>query len=179
MHFDYESEGHHAVFFRCPPVALLAGTWGLGFKYSAIANLWKRATLRAPVPLTTCPYYLIRAKFDSMTCRHAVHRNGQLVREGRGLAFFTSRWVAPSPPCLSNDLPFIFNETTADYQSISIQPYRPDTCSPAGRAAGFYGEQPAFIKERAGRNQRLVNEAQTGPPRPRPQPGPEGPGVLK
>ncbi len=45
------------------------------------------------------------------------------MREGRGLAFFYSTFsssIAAVPPA-SNDLPFIFNETTADYQRITIQ----------------------------------------------------------
>ena len=61
-------------------------------------------------------------KFDSMT--YAFHyKNGRIVNEGRGLSFFyfapTSSIVAI--PISSNDLPFIFNETTSDYQTVSIQ----------------------------------------------------------
>lgn len=61
-------------------------------------------------------------KFDSMT--YVIHfKNGQIIKEGRGLSFF---YFSPSSsiaaiPMGSNDLPFIFNETTNDYQSISIQ----------------------------------------------------------
>ena len=60
-------------------------------------------------------------KFDSMT--YALHyRNGVVHREGRGLSFF---YFAPNSsivaiPVGSNDLPFIFNETTNDYQTVSI-----------------------------------------------------------
>lgn len=61
-------------------------------------------------------------KFDSMT--YVLHyRNGKISREGRGLSFFyfepQSSIVAI--PLGSNDLPFIFNESTNDYQTISIQ----------------------------------------------------------
>jgi hypothetical protein len=62
------------------------------------------------------------AKFDSVTYVMQ-YRNGPLVREGRGLAFFyaTLGSSIAAVPLGSNDLPFISNETTADYQSISIQ----------------------------------------------------------
>ena len=61
-------------------------------------------------------------KFDSMT--YVIHfKNGQVAKEGRGLSFF---YFSPNSsisaiPLGSNDLPFIFNETTHDYQNISIQ----------------------------------------------------------
>ena len=61
-------------------------------------------------------------KFDSMT--YVIHyKNGRVSKEGRGLSFF---YYAPNSsiaaiPIGSNDLPFIFNETTNDYQNISIQ----------------------------------------------------------
>jgi uncharacterized membrane protein YhiD involved in acid resistance len=55
---------------------------------------------------------------------HVIHyRNGKIKREGRGLSFFywkpTSSIVAV--PISSSDLPFIFNETTLDFQTIAIQ----------------------------------------------------------
>ncbi len=61
-------------------------------------------------------------KFDPMT--YVLHfKNGNIRHEGRGLSFFyfapTSSIVAI--PMGSNDLPFIFNETTNDYQTVSIQ----------------------------------------------------------
>jgi hypothetical protein len=51
------------------------------------------------------------------------HRNGKLKRHGAGINFFyipqaTSIAVIPVS---SQDSPFIFNETTADYQEVSIQ----------------------------------------------------------
>ncbi|MEY8758205.1 SPFH domain-containing protein [Chryseobacterium tongliaoense] len=50
-------------------------------------------------------------------------KNGNIVREGRGLSFF---YFAPNSsiaaiPMGSNDLPFIFNENTFDYQTVKIQ----------------------------------------------------------
>ncbi len=61
-------------------------------------------------------------KFDSMT--YVIHfKNGKTKREGRGLSFF---YFSPNSsivaiPMGSNDLPFIFNESTHDYQTVTIQ----------------------------------------------------------
>src|SRR4030095_15095942 len=50
-------------------------------------------------------------------------RNGHLVREGTGLSFFyygpTTSLIAI--PVGSGDEPFIFEETTADHQTITLQ----------------------------------------------------------
>jgi hypothetical protein len=51
------------------------------------------------------------------------YRRGQVVREGAGLAFF---YYAPTTslvavPIASTDAPFIFEEVTADFQTVSIQ----------------------------------------------------------
>lgn len=50
-------------------------------------------------------------------------RNGQVVREGPGLSFY---YYAPtstiiSVPLSSVDVPFVFNEVTADFQNVTIQ----------------------------------------------------------
>ena len=51
------------------------------------------------------------------------HRNGKLLRHGAGINF----WYLPQTssiaaiPISSHDSPFIFNETTANYQDIAIQ----------------------------------------------------------
>ena len=51
------------------------------------------------------------------------YRGGQVVREGLGLSFFyyspTTSLVAV--PVASTDVPFIFQETTADFQTVTIQ----------------------------------------------------------
>ena len=51
------------------------------------------------------------------------YRDGRIVREGAGLAFFyyspTTSLVAV--PVGSTDVPFIFEEPTADYQTVTIQ----------------------------------------------------------
>ena len=51
------------------------------------------------------------------------YRGGQIVREGAGLSFF---YYAPTTslvavPVASSDVPFIFQETTADFQAVTIQ----------------------------------------------------------
>lgn len=51
------------------------------------------------------------------------YRKGQVVREGVGLSFF---YYAPNTslvavPLASDDAPFIFEEVTADFQSVTIQ----------------------------------------------------------
>ena len=51
------------------------------------------------------------------------YRGGQIVREGLGLSFF---YYAPTTslvavPIASVDVPFIFQETTADFQTVTIQ----------------------------------------------------------
>src|SRR3989441_8079892 len=51
------------------------------------------------------------------------YRRGKIVREGLGLAFF---YYAPSTslvavPIGSTDVPFIFEEPTADYQTVTLQ----------------------------------------------------------
>ena len=61
-------------------------------------------------------------KFDSMT--YAMQfAHGNIKREGRGLSFF---YYAPTSsitaiPLGSRDIQFIFNETTQDFQTITIQ----------------------------------------------------------
>src|SRR5258706_13220345 len=51
------------------------------------------------------------------------YRGGKIVRGGVGLAFFyygpTTSLVAV--PVASTDIPFIFQETTADFQAVTIQ----------------------------------------------------------
>lgn len=50
-------------------------------------------------------------------------KNGNVSKEGRGLSFF---YFSPNSsivaiPMGSNDLPFIFSESTNDYQTVTIQ----------------------------------------------------------
>lgn len=106
-------------------------------------------------------------KFDSMT--YILHfKNGSINREGRGLAFF---YFAPNSsivaiPLGSNDLPFIFSETTYDYQSVSIQgqiSYKISDPKMLADVLDFtvndHGQYKKNDIEKL--NQRIINEAQT------------------
>lgn len=51
------------------------------------------------------------------------YRNGRVVREGAGLSFY---YFAPTSsialvPVISSDVPFAFQETTADFQTVTVQ----------------------------------------------------------
>jgi SPFH domain / Band 7 family len=55
---------------------------------------------------------------------HVIHyKNGKVKREGRGLSFFY--WKPNSAivavPVSSSDLPFVFNDVTLDFQTVTIQ----------------------------------------------------------
>lgn len=105
--------------------------------------------------------------FDAMT--HVIHyKNGKLVQEGRGLSFF---YFAPSSsiaaiPLGSNDLPFIFAESTRDHQSISIQgqiSYKVSNAKQLAELLNFTVDgRGAYKKNDLEKlNQRIINEAQT------------------
>lgn len=106
-------------------------------------------------------------KFDSMT--YVMHfKNGRIAKEGRGLSFF---YFSPNSsiiaiPIGSNDLPFIFNETTSDYQSISIQgqiTYKIANQKQLAELLDFTVDKNGVYKKNDAEklNQRIINEAQT------------------
>lgn len=107
-------------------------------------------------------------KFDSMT--YVLHfKNGSIQKEGRGLSFF---YFAPNSsivaiPMGSNDLPFIFSESTNDYQTVTIQgqiSYKISKPKELSDVLDFtvtdYGQYKKNDIEKL--NQRIINEAQTG-----------------
>ncbi len=106
-------------------------------------------------------------RFDSMT--YVLHyKNGSVKREGRGLSFFyfvpTSSIVAI--PMGSNDLPFIFTETTNDYQAVSIQgqiSYKVGNPKTLSDNLDFTVTDNGQYKKNdiEKLNQRIINEAQT------------------
>src|SRR5687768_15111010 len=51
------------------------------------------------------------------------YKNGRVVREGTGLSFFyfTPNSVLVRVPLATVDVPFVFNEVSADFQSLTIQ----------------------------------------------------------
>lgn len=106
-------------------------------------------------------------KFDSMT--YVLHfKNGKTVREGRGLSFF---YFAPNSsivaiPMGSNDLPFIFNENTFDYQTVKIQgqiSYKIIDPKALSNTLDFTVNESGVYKKNdiEKLNQRIINLAQT------------------
>lgn len=106
-------------------------------------------------------------KFDSMT--YVIHNvNGNVKREGRALSFFyfspTSTIV--TVPLGSRDIQFIFNETTQDFQTITIQGQITYVIENPKALAELFdftlGEDKSNHAENFEKlNQRLNNEAQT------------------
>ena len=106
-------------------------------------------------------------KFDSMT--FVLHyKNGQIKQEGRGLSFF---YFVPNSsivaiPMGSNDLPFIFTETTNDYQTVSIQgqiSYKVGNAKTLADNLDFTVNADGDYKKNdiEKLNQRIINEAQS------------------
>jgi regulator of protease activity HflC (stomatin/prohibitin superfamily) len=106
-------------------------------------------------------------KFDSMT--YVLHyKNGNIKREGRGLSFFYFAPVSSivAIPMGSNDLPFIFNETTNDYQTVSIQgqiSYKINNPKTLANVLDFTVDDNGQYKKNdiEKLNQRIINQAQT------------------
>lgn len=106
-------------------------------------------------------------KFDSMTYV-LQFSNGKISREGRGLSFF---YFAPNSsivaiPMGSNDLPFIFNESTNDYQTVTIQgqiSYKISNPKTLADVLDFTVTDNGQYKKNdiEKLNQRIINEAQT------------------
>lgn len=106
-------------------------------------------------------------KFDSMT--YVIKfKNGQVAKEGRGLSFF---YYAPTTsisaiPIGSNNLPFIFSETTKDYQTVTIQgqiTYKIGNPKQLADVLDFTVNGRGVYKndDTEKLNQTIVNEAQT------------------
>jgi len=106
-------------------------------------------------------------KFDPMT--YVFHfKNGNIKREGRGLSFF---YFAPNSsivaiPMGSNDLPFIFSESTNDYQQVNIQgqiSYKISRPKELADVLDFTVNDNGIYKKNdlEKLNQRIINEAQT------------------
>ncbi|WP_228377033.1 SPFH domain-containing protein [Chryseobacterium sp. FH2] len=95
-------------------------------------------------------------------------KNGEIVKEGRGLSFF---YFAPNSsivaiPMGSNDLPFIFNENTFDYQTIKIQgqiSYKITDPKALSNTLDFTVNEAGIYKKNdiEKLNQRIINLAQT------------------
>lgn len=95
-------------------------------------------------------------------------QNGKVKKEGRGLSFF---YFAPSSsiaaiPMGSNDLPFVFNESTNDYQTVTIQgqiSYKISDPRTLADVLDFTVQDNGMYKKNdiEKLNQRIINEAQT------------------
>lgn len=106
-------------------------------------------------------------KFDSMT--YVMHyKHGQVKREGNGLSFY---YYAPTSsitaiPLGSRDIQFVFNESTKDFQKITIQgqiTYKIENPKQLADSLDFTLDNYHRYKEDNFEklNQRLNNEAQT------------------
>ncbi len=105
--------------------------------------------------------------FDSM--KYVIKfENGKIAKEGRGLSFFyyepTSSITAV--PVGSNNLPFIFRETTKDYQTVNIQgqiTYKIGNPKQLAELLDFTVNGKGVYKKNDTEklNQTIVNEAQT------------------
>ncbi len=106
-------------------------------------------------------------KFDSMT--HVIHyKNGKIKKEGDGLSFFYTSFNSSivAIPIGSNDVQFIFNESTNDFQQMSIQgqiTYKVENPKQLAKLLDFTvdydGDYNKDDDEKL--KQRLINEAQT------------------
>ena len=107
------------------------------------------------------------AHFDSMMYV-IVYKNGQIKRQGRGLSFY---YFAPTTsiaavPIGSSSLPFIFSETTRDYQTITIQgqvTYRISKPEQLANMLDFTVDQEGCWKsdDTENLNQTIIGESQT------------------
>lgn len=106
-------------------------------------------------------------KFDSMN--YVIHyKNGKIKKEGKGLSFF---YFSPnssivSIPVQSNDFQFVFNETTKDYQEVTLQgqvTYKIDNPKQLAETLDFnVNKKKQYLKNDYEKiQQRIINEAQT------------------
>jgi len=106
-------------------------------------------------------------KFDAMTYVMQF-KKGKLKNEGRGLSFFYSsrRSSIVAVPMGSNDIQFIFNESTSDFQTVSIQgqiTYNIEKPKQLAEVLNYMVNVTGKLNTNDNEKlkQRLVNEAQT------------------
>lgn len=106
-------------------------------------------------------------KFDPT--KYVIHYSGgKLRKEGRGLSFF---YYAPSSsiaaiPFGSSDIQFIFNESTADFQNVTVQgqiTYKVENPKQLADMLDFTVDANGYYKtdDLQKLTQRLINDAQT------------------
>ena len=106
-------------------------------------------------------------KFDSMN--YIIHyENGKIKKEGRGLSFlyFSHNSSIVSIPVQSNDFQFVFNETTKDYQEVTLQgqvTYKIIQPKQLAETLDFtVNSKKQYLKNDYEKiQQRIINEAQT------------------
>ena len=106
-------------------------------------------------------------KFDAMT--YVIHfKNGKLKKEGRGLSFFYASMSSSivALPMGSNDIQFIFNESTTDFQTVSVQgqiTYKIEKPKQLADVLNFTVNDRGNLNSNDNEKlqQRLINEAQT------------------
>ncbi len=106
-------------------------------------------------------------KFDSTA--YVIHyTNGKIKKEGRGLAFYYFEPMSSiaAIPLGSNDVPFIFSETTLDYQTVTIQgqiTYKISDPKKLAELLDFTVNAKGFYKKDDSEKlfQRIINEAQS------------------
>ncbi len=106
-------------------------------------------------------------KFDAMT--HVIHfKNGKLKKEGRGLSFFYASMSSSivAVPIGSNDIQFIFNESTTDFQTVSVQgqiTYKIEKPKQLSDLLNFTVDYRGKLNSNDNEKlkQRLINEAQS------------------
>jgi len=96
------------------------------------------------------------------------YKNGKVKKEGRGLSFF---YFSPnssivSLPVQSNDFQFVFNETTKDYQEVTLQgqiTYKIENPKQLAETLDFtVNKNGKYVKNDYEKiQQRIINEAQT------------------
>lgn len=106
-------------------------------------------------------------KFDAMTYV-MLYKNGKIKKEGKGLSFFYTAYNSTivAIPMGSNDIQFIFKETTNDYQTITIQgliTYQIENPKALAEFLDFTVDANGkLIKEDIEKlHQRMINAAQT------------------
>lgn len=106
-------------------------------------------------------------KFDPMN--YVIHyRNGKIVKEGKGLSFFyfSQNSSIVSIPQNSKDIPFVFQDTTKDYQNVTVQgqiTYYINEPHQINKQLDFtVNNDKTYLSDDYEKlTQRLVNEAQT------------------
>ncbi len=106
-------------------------------------------------------------KFDAMT--YVIHyKSGKIKKEGKALSFYynTLNSSIVAIPMGSNDVQFIFNEATSDFQTVSVQgqiTYKIDNPKKLAELLDFTADTNGKLKSDDGEKlkQRIINEAQT------------------